>query len=109
MTQLHNNAQEANILPTLNSNSLMSVKVLADNGYTTIFHPYQAGITVQDKEDVTITITKNALLQGWRDAQGLWHFSLADNVTNLATHSITLDHPAPSVAVNSVHELSTTE
>ena len=93
----------------LHCNSLMSIKVLADNGYTTIFHPGQKGVTVQDKNNMTITITKDALLQGWRDTQGLWHVPLVNNVTDLATHTVALDCPVPPVAVNSVYELPTTE
>lgn len=109
MTQLHDAAWETYILPTLQSNKLMSVEVLADNGHTTIFHPYQQEATVHANNDVTITITKDTLLQVWWHAQGLWHIPLIDNVTDLATHTITWDCPAPSVAVNSIYELPTTE
>ena len=87
----------------------MSIKVLADNGYKMIFHPYQEGVTIHDEDNATITITKDALLQEWRDTQDLWHFPLINDITNLATHTIDLDRPASSVAINSVYELPTAE
>ena len=82
----------------------MSVEELPDNGHTTIFYPYQQEVTVHANNDVTIT-TKNIVLQVWRHAQGLWHIPLINN----ATHTITWDCPAPSVAVSGVYELPTTE
>ena len=61
---------------------LNECKVLADNGYTTIFRPYKEG-AVHNKDNVTITITMGTLLQGWRDKNGLWHVPLVNKVTNL--------------------------
>ena len=52
MNQLSWATCETHILPVLKANSLMSVKTLAENGYMTIFHPYQGRVTVHDAEDV---------------------------------------------------------
>ena len=82
MTQLKKEAQVTHILPALKQNPLLSVKKLADSGYTTIFHPYQGGVTVPDDDGVQLTITKEALLQGWRDGQGLRRVPLVDKITN---------------------------
>ena len=57
----------------------MSVKLLADNCCTTIFHAYGNGVTVHDNKDVKITLSRPAALQGWRNVEGLWVVSLADN------------------------------
>ena len=89
LTQLWTPAQETDILPSLANNSLLSVKVLTDNGYITIFQLCVEGITVHDKADVNIIITRDALLQGWHDKYGLWHVELIDQLTQL--HSI--NHP----------------
>ena len=43
-------AWEAVIIPELGTKVLMSVKKLADNGYTTIFHPDQNGVTVHSPQ-----------------------------------------------------------
>ena len=88
MTQLQKEACKIHILPALKNNSLMSVKVLADHGYTTIFHLYQKGVTIHDQGCVKITVTKKALLQGWGNKQGLWRVPLVDRVTDLATQKV---------------------
>jgi hypothetical protein len=98
MTQLPAAARVMHILPNLQV-SLMSVSVLANNGFITIFHPYQNGVSVHGPDGVQITVTKEALLQGWRDHR----------VTDVASHTTALDRPAPSIAVNNIYELPSTE
>ena len=61
-------ARVAHILPELHPNALLSVEQLADNGYITIFHPHDKGVTVHNKNDVKLTLQQRALLQGWRDS-----------------------------------------
>ena len=108
MSPLYEPAQETQILPALDQNSLMSVKVLANNGYTMIFQPYQKDIRVNDDRDVNITVNKVALLQWWRDEQGLWQVPLIDKITDLAMQMVTVDHPAPVQAIQSVYKLPCT-
>ncbi len=43
----------------------MSVKQLADQGYTTIFHPHLEGVTVHDNDGFKLVTSKLPLLQGW--------------------------------------------
>ncbi|KAL7476242.1 hypothetical protein ACHAW6_002116 [Cyclotella cf. meneghiniana] len=64
------------ILPALTNNSLLRVRTFADNGYVTIFHKGNKGAMVHDNNDVNITSTKPAILQGCQDANGLWHIQL---------------------------------
>ena len=105
MSPLSDAARETHILPNMQS-SLMSGSVLANNGCTTIFHPYQNGVTVHGPDGVKIKVTTEALLQGWRDPDGLWRVPLVDKVTDLAAHTIAfaLDRQAPSDTVNNVYE-----
>jgi hypothetical protein len=56
----------------------MSVKQLADQGYTTIFHPYLQGVTVHDNDGFKLVTSKPPLLQGWRDTGGLWTVPLVE-------------------------------
>jgi hypothetical protein len=65
-------AREAHVLPSLNKNSLLSVPVLADEGYTTIFHPHQEGADVYKQGDVKIHAISPPVLQGCREISGLW-------------------------------------
>jgi len=69
--QLRDGARQTFVLPNLRKQALMSVKSLADNGYTTIFHPFDQGVTVHDNDDFKLTLSKPAILQGWQDAGGL--------------------------------------
>eukprot|EP00804_Cyclotella_cryptica_P016849 CCRYP_001818-RA/>CCRYP_001818-RA protein AED:0.39 eAED:0.38 QI:0/-1/0/1/-1/1/1/0/475 len=108
MTQLPMAARETHILPNLQA-SLMSVSVLANNGCTTIFHPYHKGVTVHGPGGINLTLTTEALLQGWRDPDGLWRVPLTTKVTDLTAHTIALDRPAPPIAAYSVYELPSTE
>jgi hypothetical protein len=56
-TQLSDGAREADFLPGLKQ-SLMSVNKMSEEGYTTIFHPGEEGVTVHDKGTLTITMKK---------------------------------------------------
>ena len=78
LTQLTAGAREAIVIPEMSTNALMSVKQLADQGYTTIFHPYLQGATVHDNDSFELVINKPPLLQGWRDNGGLWTVPLAE-------------------------------
>ena len=65
----------------------MSMKVLSDHGYTTISHPYEQGVTVHAKGDVTFTFRDIVLLQGWRDINGFWQVPLSGENCKKPTNS----------------------
>jgi len=77
LTQLRAGAREAIVIPELKQ-ALMSVKQLADQGYTTIFHPHLEGVTVHDNDGFKLVTSKPPLLQGWREKGGLWTVPLAE-------------------------------
>jgi hypothetical protein len=68
-------ARQADVLPGLRQNSLVSVGKLSDAGYTTIFHPKGEGVTVHRQGSLKITPFRKPILQGWRDSNGLWRLS----------------------------------
>ncbi len=70
--QLNAGAREAIVIPEMSTKALMSVKQLAGQGYTTIFHPYLQGVTIHDNDGFKLVASKLPLLQGWRDTGGLW-------------------------------------
>jgi len=73
--QLKQPAWVADVLPRLEK-SLMSVGQLADQGYTTIFHPNDEGVTVHN----TVKLTASTpILQGCRSQSGLWEINITDN------------------------------
>jgi len=68
-------ARKADVLPALKQNSLVSVGKFADASYTTIFHPHGEGVTVHKPGTFKLRLLRAPVLQGWRDANGLWRLS----------------------------------
>ena len=68
-------ARKADVLPGLRPNSLVSVGKLSDAGYTTVFHPSGEGVTVHKKNTFRLRIWRKPVIQGWRDANGLWRLA----------------------------------
>jgi hypothetical protein len=56
-------AREADILPGL-KRSLMSVNKMSQEGYTTIFHPGEQGVTIHEKGTFKIITTKKTVIHG---------------------------------------------
>ncbi|KAL7477991.1 hypothetical protein ACHAW6_003779 [Cyclotella cf. meneghiniana] len=100
MMQLCTPVHQTHTLPALSSNSLVSIRTFADNGYVTIFHKGNRGTMVHDDNDITTTSTKPAVLEGFRDKNGLWHVPLAEPPSILC-------HPVGH-CINNVHDLPST-
>jgi hypothetical protein len=60
--QLSKEAREAHILPGLKK-SLLSVNKMAENGYTTIFHVGNEGVTIHKSGTLTITTSEPSVLR----------------------------------------------
>ena len=102
LSTLRKGAREALVVPGLKTQALMSVSPLANNGYTTIFHPYQQGVTVHDADSFRLTVTSPPVLQGCRNTAGLWTVPLTDGAT------ISRGHPVYEAAL-SVYDLPSTK
>ena len=68
-------ARKADVLPALKQNLLVSVGKFSDASYTTIFHPHGEGVTVHKPGTFKLRFWRKPVLQGWRDANGLWRLS----------------------------------
>jgi hypothetical protein len=78
-TQLSDGAREADILPGL-KRSLMSVRKMSEEGYTTIFHPGEEGVTVHDKGSLTFMMKTPPVLHGIKNnGDKLWTIASKDN------------------------------
>ena len=64
MIKLSYKAREVDMLPGI-INTLLSVTLFSNEGYTRIFHLHDRGATVNGPESVEITLTKNTILKGW--------------------------------------------
>lgn len=95
LTQLKGGAREAVVIPEMSTKALMSVKQLADQGYTTIFHPYSQGVSVHDNDGFKLVTSKPPLLQGWRDQGGLWTVPLVEEAA--ISKKLNIDEAAMNV------------
>ncbi len=78
LEQLSQSAREADILPGLTT-PLVSINKMAKEGYMTIFHPGEEGVTVHKHGTVSITTTKPPILQGCKKKGAkLWTISAND-------------------------------
>jgi len=72
-------AREADVLPGL-KRSLLSVSKMSDEGYTTIFHPGEEGVTIHKKGTFNITTSEPPVLKGEKENMAkLWTISATDN------------------------------
>ena len=95
-TQLSDGAREADILPGL-KRSLISVNKMSKEGYTTIFHPGDEGVTIHEEDTVTITMTAPPVLYGIKtNGEKLWTItSKHDKSKQEETHNV---YSLPSMA-----------
>ena len=118
--QVRHPASEVHITPGVTSNSLMSTNQFAQAGYITVFDKEE--VNIYDANDVKITVTRGAILRGWRcEETGLWRIPVcptirSHNVTNLNTQTILVKEspsellprrPPPTEAIANVFELKT--
>ena len=98
---LSKGARESYVVPGVQE-SLVSVPVFSSNGYTTVFLPGNRGVKVYKQDDLSMVEKSPPVLQGWRDARGLFMVPIADK----ATISKSLD---VHKSANSVYELPSTK
>jgi hypothetical protein len=70
--QLMLKARQADVIPQLQQ-SLLSIHKMAEERYTTIFHPGNQGVTIHEPNTVKITTSKPLIIQGSKEkGQKLW-------------------------------------
>jgi hypothetical protein len=80
---LRGTACQADIVPDLKHNSLISTSKWADAGYYTVFTPTEVHVYDGKPEP-----TKIPVMEGWRDPEsGLWRVPLVNNVKNVNTET----------------------
>ena len=84
--QLSDKGREADILPGLTT-PLISVNTLANEGYTSIFHPVEDGVTIHEPGVVTIATTAQPILQGCKtNGEKLWTVPVDEPTTTEQAH-----------------------
>jgi hypothetical protein len=108
-------ANEIHITPGISQHSLLSTGKYADANYITVFD--KDTVNIYDANDTIITVTKDAILRGWRDTDNkLWRIPLVDVVRNPNTDTIIINRPPTEFlpdrspteeAIHNVYELKT--
>jgi hypothetical protein len=85
-------ANKLHITLSVSQHSLLSTGKYADANYITMFD--KDTINIYDANDTVITVTKEAILWGWRDKDNkLWRILLVDMVQNQNTNTIIVNWP----------------
>ncbi len=64
-------AKDVHIIPSIQSNSLLSTAKFAKAGYITVFDNKE--VNIYDAHDTTSKVSRTAILQGWFDkTANLW-------------------------------------
>jgi hypothetical protein len=101
-TQLSNKAREADILPGLKT-PLLSVNKMAEEGYLTIFHPGEQGVTIHSPGSVSIITKSPPVLQGCKPKGAkLWTISDKDESTKESANNV-YDLPSINQTVKYLH------
>ena len=106
-------ANELHITPGVSQNSLLSTGKYANANYITVFDNNE--VNIYDANDTLVTVSKGAILQGWRDKESnlIWRIPLVKMVRNVNTDTVLTkrppseflpDRPQPTEAIHSVYE-----
>lgn len=102
LKKLSKRARQADILPGLKT-PLISVNKMSEEGYTTIFHPGEEGVTVHKTDTITIATTEPPVLQGCKaKGEKLWTVS-ADDEEKIEQVNTVYDLPSIGQSVRYLH------
>lgn len=92
-------------MPKLSTNALLSIKVIVDNGYTTVFHSGSNGTTVYDTNDKQLDTNLPNMLQGCQNSQGLWvvPMTMTEPATHLDVAMNMYDRPSMPEVIQFLH------
>jgi hypothetical protein len=101
--QLTEAAREADILPGL-KRLLLSMNKMAEEGYTTIFHPGEEGVTIHKEGTVNITTSEPPVLEGCKNNPAkLSTVSATQNTKNCEEASNVYSLPSIQQSIKYLH------
>jgi hypothetical protein len=106
-------AKDVHIIPSIESNSLLSMAKFAEAGYITVFDSKE--VNIYDTHDTTFKMSRVAILRGWFDkTANLWQIPLIPVILNSNTDTVLVNKPPteflpdrlPAIeAIHNVYEL----
>ena len=112
--ELREPARDVHMVPELQGTLLVSAGKLADANYVSIFDKDE--VNVYDMTNTKITVSRGAILKGWRDSDGLWRIPLRKDTGNKNEDYVVVkkppteflpSRPPPTEAIYNVYELKT--
>jgi hypothetical protein len=108
-------AKDVHIVPSIESNSLLSMAKFAKAGYITVFDNKE--VNIYDTHDTNFKVSRAAILQGWFDKTAyLWRIPLIPVILNSNTDTVLVNKPPtefspdhlPAIeAIHNVYKLKT--
>jgi hypothetical protein len=108
-------AKDVHIVPSIKSNSLLSMENFVKAGYITVIDNKE--VNIYDTQDTTFKVSRAAILRGWFDkTANLWQIPLISCVLNSNTDTVLVNKPPteflpdcpPAIkAIHNVYELKT--
>jgi hypothetical protein len=108
-------AKDVHIVPSIESNSLLSTAKFAEAGYITVFDNKE--VNIYDAYNTKLIVLRGAILRGWFDkTHNLWRIPLIPVVLNNTTDTVLVNKPptdflpdrTPVIeAIHNVYELKT--
>jgi hypothetical protein len=107
-------AKQLHITPGITTNSLLSTNKFAEANYITIFDKEE--VNIYDANNTIITVTRGAILRGFKCPDKLWRIPLVDMVQNNNTETVIInrppteflpERPLPTNAIHNVYKLKT--
>jgi hypothetical protein len=108
-------AKDIHTVPSIQSNSLLSMANFAKAGYITVFHNEE--VNIYEAHNTTSKVSRAAILRGWFDkTANLWQIPLIPVVLNSNTDTVLINKPPteflpdcpPAIkAIHNVYELKT--
>lgn len=110
MNQLVKGAWAGDKIPGIRNN-LISVSLLENFGYTTVFWPQHEGVDVYNSTDVEVITTAAPVLRWWRDngRSGLWHVPMTHDDPMSEEEFAINDIELTQAQVNNIYNLPSTE
>ena len=99
-------ARTVDIVPELKHNSLISASKFADANYITILTPTE--VLIYDGNGLKLEVNHDAILQGWREASGLWRVPLSKNKDPKESEYVLLTKDTEE-AISNIYELPSTK
>ncbi len=85
-------AKDVHIVPSIQSNSLLSTTKFAKAGYITVFDNEE--VNIYDAHNTTSKVSRAAILQGWFDkTANLWQIPLIPVILNSNTDTVLVNKP----------------